>query len=173
MIPRPKLSPSEELAIITKLPLPQSPKNGSFPNYISEFKIREFIEKEYERLVEKQKGYPPGTFKEWEEDRILIFTNLFLIKEELKKFPVDYFLRSIGIRNRRREIESRLDEIDYAIRLFQIPDVFLKFYNLNYLTFYNILFIRLYIKYNIIQNSKNILTFYNMDGRFGLIPNPQ
>ena len=98
---------------------------------------------------------------------------MFLIKEELKKFPVDYFLRSIGIRNRRREIESRLDEIDYAIRLFQISDVFLKFYNLNYLTFYNILFIRLYIKYNIIQNSKNILTFYNMDWRLGPIPNFQ
>ena len=53
MISRPKLSPSEKLAVISKLPLPQSPKNGSFPNYISEFKIREFIEKEYERLVEK------------------------------------------------------------------------------------------------------------------------
>ena len=75
-------------------------------------------------MVEKQKGYPPGTFKEWEEGRILKFTNLFLIKEELKKFPVDYFLRSNGIRNRRREIESRLDEIDYAIRLFQKSDVF-------------------------------------------------
>lgn len=131
MTPRPKLSPSEALAIITKLPLPQPPKNGSFPNYISEFKVREFIEKEYERLVEEQKGYPPGTFKVWEEDRILILTNLFLIREELleelRKFPVDYFLRSIGIRNRRREIERRLDEIDYAIRLFQMSDVFLKF----------------------------------------------
>ena len=38
--------------------------------------IREFIEKEYERLVEEQKGYPPGTFKVWEEDRVLILTNL-------------------------------------------------------------------------------------------------
>lgn len=130
MNPRPQLTPSEALAIITKLPLPQPPKN-EFPNYISEFKIREFIEKEYERLVEEQKGYPPGTFKVWEEDRILILTNLFLIREELleelRKFPVDYFLRSIGIRNRRREVERRLDEVEYAIRLFQMSDVFLKF----------------------------------------------
>ena len=60
----------------------------------------------------------------------LILTNLFLIREELleklRHFPVDYFLRSIGIRNKRRETEKRLDEIDYAIRIFQLTDVFLK-----------------------------------------------
>ena len=53
------------------------PENKNVPNYINEFKIRTMIEKEYERLVEEEKGYPPGTFKIWEEDRVLILTNLF------------------------------------------------------------------------------------------------
>ena len=127
---RPELTPSEALAIITKLPLPEPPKNNN-PNYINEFKIREFIENEYERLVEEQKGYPPGTFKVWEEDRVLILTNLFLLQEELldilRQFPIDYHLRSIGIRNKRREIEKRLDEIEYAIKLFQLSNVLLKY----------------------------------------------
>ena len=86
--------------------------------------------REVRKAIAEEKGYPPGTFKVWEEDRILILTNLFLIREELldklRHFPVDYFLRSIGIRNRRRENEKKLDEIDYAIRIFQLTDVYLK-----------------------------------------------
>ena len=130
MNPRPQLTPNEALNILNKINFPSPPKNRNTPDYINEFKIRNFIEREYERLVDEEKGYPPGTFKVWEEDRILILTNLFLIREELldklRHFPVDYFLRSIGIRNRRRETEKKLDEIDYAIRIFQLTDVYLK-----------------------------------------------
>lgn len=132
MNPRPNLTQKEALNILNKINFPSPPKdkNKNVPDYISEFKIRNFIEREYERLVDEEKGYPPGTFKVWEEDRILILTNLFLIREELldklRHFPVDYFLRSIGIRNRRRETEKKLDEIDYAIRIFQLTDVYLK-----------------------------------------------
>ena len=131
MNPRPILSPDEALKILNKINFPSPhPQNRNVPNYINEFKIRTMIEKEYERLVEEEKGYPPGTFKIWEEDRILILTNLFLIREELleklRHFPVDYYLRSYGIKNRRRETEKRLDEIDYAIRIFQLTDVYLK-----------------------------------------------
>ena len=130
MNPRPQLTPNEALNILNKINFPSPPKNRNTPNYINEFKIRNFIEREYERLVDEEKGYPPGTFKVWEEDRILILTNLFLIREELldklRHFPVDYFLRSIGIRNRRREVEKKLNEIDYAIRIFQLTDVYLK-----------------------------------------------
>ena len=130
MNPRPTLTPEEALRIINKINFPSPPLNGNIPNYINEFKIRTLIEKEYERLVEEEKGYPPGTFKIWEEDRILILTNLFLIREELleklRHFPVDYYLRSCGIKNRRRETEKRLDEIDYAIKIFQLTDVYLK-----------------------------------------------
>ena len=130
MNPRPVLTPAETLQILNKINFPSPPKKAGVPDYINEFKIRNFIEREYERLVDEEKGYPPGTFKVWEEDRILILTNLFLIREELldklRHFPVDYFLRSIGIRNRRRETEKKLDDIDYAIRIFQLTDVYLK-----------------------------------------------
>ena len=131
MSPRPNLTPEEALKIINKIELSEISKNRiKIPNYINEFRIREFIEKEYERLVEEEKGYPHGTFKVWEEDRVLILTNLFLIREELldklRQFPVNYYLRSIGINNRRRETEKKLDEIDYAIKIFKLTDVYLK-----------------------------------------------
>ena len=130
MNPRPKITPEQALKILNKINFPNPPHPPNIPDYINEFKIRNFIEREYERLVDEEQGYPPGTFKVWEEDRIVILTNLFLIREELleklRHFPVDYFLRSIGIRNKRRETEKKLDEIDYAIRIFQLTDVYLK-----------------------------------------------
>ena len=130
MNPRPKITPEQALKILNKINFPNPPHPTNIPDYINEFKIRNFIEREYERLVEEEQGYPPGTFKVWEEDRIVILTNLFLIREELldklRHFPVDYFLRSIGIRNKRRETEKKLDEVDYAIRIFQLTDVYLK-----------------------------------------------
>ena len=130
MNPRPKITPEQALKILNKINFPNPPHSTNIPDYINEFKIRNFIEREYERLVDEEQGYPPGTFKVWEEDRIVILTNLFLIREELleklRHFPVDYFLRSIGIRNKRRETEKKLDEIDYAIRIFQLTDVYLK-----------------------------------------------
>ena len=130
MNPRPKITPEQALKILNKINFPNPPHPTNIPDYINEFKIRNFIEREYERLVDEEQGYPPGTFKVWEEDRIVILTNLFLIREELleklRHFPVDYFLRSIGIRNKRRETEKKLDEIDYAIRIFQLTYVYLK-----------------------------------------------
>ena len=130
MNPRPKITTEQALRILNKINFPSPPHSTNIPDYINEFKIRNFIEREYERLVDEEQGYPPGTFKVWEEDRIVILTNLFLIREELldklRHFPVDYFLRSIGIRNKRRETEKKLDEVDYAIRIFQLTDVYLK-----------------------------------------------
>ena len=73
-------------------------------------------------MVEEEKCYTKGTFKVWEGDRITILHNLTIVRneliEELMKFPVDYFLRSIKIINRRAAIERRLDEIEFAIRIF-------------------------------------------------------
>ena len=129
--PRPQLTPSEVIKILNKIEFPEVPKDIKIPNYINEFKIRQFIEKEYERLVEEEKGYPHGTFKLWEEDRVLILTNLFLVREELldklRQFPVNYYLRSVGIRNRRKETEKKLDEVEYAIKIFKMDDVYLKY----------------------------------------------
>ena len=132
MNPRPKLTPNEVLKILNKINFPEAGKytNKTTPDYLNEFRLRQFIEKEYERLVDEEKGYPHGTFKVWEEDRLLILTNLFLLKEELldklRQFPVNYYLRSVGINNRRRELEKKLDEIDYAIKIFKLTEVYLK-----------------------------------------------
>ena len=128
---RKKLTSQDILKILNKIKLPPQYKNkGKVPKYIHEFKIRQFIEREYERLVEEEKGYPKGTFKVFEGDRILILENLKILREklieELNLFPVDYFLRAVGIRNRRAEIERKLDEIEYAIKIFGLHDVFLK-----------------------------------------------
>ena len=123
------LTQDEIKKILNKISIP--PKNkGKVPKYIYEFRVREFIEREYERLVEEEKNYPKGTFKIWEGDRILILENLKIIKEELinelRLFPVDYYLRSVGIRNKRSQLEKRLDDIDFAIKIFELNDVFLK-----------------------------------------------
>ena len=130
----PNLTQEEVLKILNKMKFPRPPKNEKFtsvPKYINEFKIREMIEREYERLVEESKDYPKGTFKIWDNDRIVILDNLSVIREELlselRKFPVDYFWRSYGIQNKRRIIEQKLDEIEYAIKLFKLTDVFLQY----------------------------------------------
>jgi hypothetical protein len=124
-----KLTQEEIRKILNKISIPPK-KRGKVPKYIYEFRVREFIEREYERLVEEEKGYPKGTFKVWENDRLLILENLYIIKEELinelRLFPVDYYLRAIGIRNKRAEIEKRLDDIDFAIKIFELNDVYLK-----------------------------------------------
>jgi hypothetical protein len=124
-----KLTQEEIQKILNKISIP-SKNRGKVPKYIYEFKVREFIEREYERLVEEEKGYPKGTFKVWENDRLIILENLYIIKEELmnelRLFPVDYYLRAVGIRNKRAEIEKRLDDIDFAIKIFELNNVFLK-----------------------------------------------
>lgn len=128
-----KLSNKDILNILNKIQIPMtySKDFGKTPNYINEFKIRNFIEKEYERLINEEKGFPIGTFKVWDNDRIAILNNLYVIKEELIKklnsFPVSYYLRSYGVKNARAMVEKRLNEIDYAIKLFELTQVFLKY----------------------------------------------
>jgi len=126
----PQLTYKEILDIVNKIPEKLKLKDIKIPDYINEFRIREFIEREYERLIEEEKNYPKGTFKLWEGDRQIILENLKKVKnellEQLKKFPVDYYLRSVGIRNKRAIIEKRLDEIDYAIKIFEKTEVLLK-----------------------------------------------
>ena len=79
MNPRPKITPEQALRILNKINFPSPPHSTNIPDYINEFKIRNFIEREYERLVDEEQGYPPGTFKVWEEDRIVILTTVFCV----------------------------------------------------------------------------------------------
>ena len=68
----PQLTYKEILEIVNKIPEKLKLKDLKTPDYINEFRIREFIEREYERLIEEEKNYPKGTFKVWEGDRQLI-----------------------------------------------------------------------------------------------------
>ena len=45
---------------------------------------------------------------------------------EISKFPVSSHLRSIKITNQKREIESKLKEVENAIKTFEKSRVFLK-----------------------------------------------
>lgn len=96
---------------------------------INEFKIRHFIEKEYERLIEEENNYPKGTFRLWEKDRIGILNNLYAIKKDLMNqlcaFPVNYYLRSVKITLARAKVEQKLNEVDFAIKIFEMTNVFL------------------------------------------------
>ena len=53
MNPRPDITTNEALKILNKINFPSPPKNTDVPDYINGFKIRNFIEREYERLVEE------------------------------------------------------------------------------------------------------------------------
>jgi hypothetical protein len=43
----------------------------------------------------------------------------------MNEFPVSVHLRSIKIQNYKRIIESKLEDIDYAIKIFSLNKVFL------------------------------------------------
>lgn len=101
-----------------------------FLSSIHEFKIRQIIEQEYERLLQEERGYPQGTTKILEIERVNILDKLYKTKDELLndlvKFPVSSHVRSVKIQNKKSTIEGKLEQIDYAIRIFERNKVFVK-----------------------------------------------
>jgi hypothetical protein len=81
-------------------------------------------------LLDEESKYPKGTVKLEEAERVSILNRLKEIKEnlleELCKFPVSSHVRSIKIRNKKMEVEHKLEEVDYALRIFELRRVFLK-----------------------------------------------
>ena len=81
-------------------------------------------------MLEEEKNYPKGTIKLEEPERVRILNRLIDMKEylikEISRFPVSTHLRSIKIKNKKLEIEQRLEEVDYALRIFEKKRVFLK-----------------------------------------------
>jgi hypothetical protein len=59
-----------------------------------------------------------------------ILNKLYVKREnlliEINKFPVSAHVRSIKIQKLKREVENKLEELDYAIRTFERNKVFLK-----------------------------------------------
>ena len=92
--------------------------------------MRETLEKEYERLVEEESNYPKGTVMLEETERVNILNRLKETKDslvqELCKFPVSTHVRSVKIQNKKIEIEQKLEDVDYALRIFERRRVFLK-----------------------------------------------
>ncbi len=97
---------------------------------INEFKVRQTIEKEYERLIKEEKNYPPGTIKLFELERVNILNKLIdsrnALLEELAKYPVSSHVRSIKIQNSKASCEHKLEEVENAIKTFERNKVFLK-----------------------------------------------
>ncbi len=81
-------------------------------------------------MLYEESKYPKGTIKLEESERVSILNRLKEIKEnlleELNKFPVSTHVRSIKIQKKKMEVEHRLEEVDYALRIFELRRVFLK-----------------------------------------------
>lgn len=78
----------------------------------------------------EEKNYPYGTTKLLEVERVNILNKLYATKEELlteiAKFPVSTHVRSIKIQKKKAIVENKLEEIDYAIRMFERNKVFIR-----------------------------------------------
>lgn len=85
--------------------------------------------------MQEEQGYPQGTTKILEIERVNILNKLYKTKDELMndlaKFPVSSHVRSVKIQNKKSTIEGKLEQIDYAIRIFERNKVFVKNSNRN------------------------------------------
>lgn len=88
------------------------------------------VEKEYESLIQEESTYPKGTVLINEKTRTEIFNKLISIKkylfEIIEKFPVTISLHPIGVNNRKRIIENKINEVEKILEIFGKRKVFLK-----------------------------------------------
>jgi len=88
------------------------------------------IEKEYENLIQEESTYPKGTILLEENTRIEILDKLISIRKYLfdciEKFPVTIYLHPIGVNNRKKIIEDKIDEVEKVLEVFGKRKVFLK-----------------------------------------------
>lgn len=88
------------------------------------------VEKEYENLIKEESTYPKGTILLEENTRVDILDQLLSIKkyliDVLEKFPVTINLHTIGINNKKRLVENKLDEVEKILEIFSKRKVFLK-----------------------------------------------
>jgi hypothetical protein len=101
---------------------------GKIPEYLKQFKLDEIKRKEYEKLLEEEATYPPGTKLISEEERIKTLNSLILTKKTLEnifeKMPITK--RSKSIQDKKEELERKLIEIENEIDKFSKKKVFLK-----------------------------------------------
>lgn len=96
---------------------------------IRQFKVRDKLEKEYEKLIEEESTYPKGTVLIPEDVRLNVLNELKLIHkfliDSLEKCPVTVNYHSTGVLNRKKSIESKLDEVEKHLDIFKKKKIFL------------------------------------------------
>ena len=101
---------------------------GKTPEYLKQFKLEEIKRKEYEKILEEESHYPPGTKLLSENERINTLNNLIETKKGiiniLEKMPITK--RSQTIQEKKEELEKKLDQIEKEIELFSKKKVFIK-----------------------------------------------
>jgi hypothetical protein len=98
---------------------------------LHEFKFREKVEKEYEKLVAEENTWPKGSFKLEEDDRRAILEKLFETQKHLiyilNKFPVStQNLGTFSMRSKKAVIDNKLSQLERMIKVFEMKKVFLK-----------------------------------------------
>jgi hypothetical protein len=98
---------------------------------LHEFKFREKVENEYERLMADEKTWPKGSFKLEEDDRRAILDKLQQTHKHLinilNQFPVStQYLGTFPMKSRKAIIDRKLSELERMIKIFEMKKVFLK-----------------------------------------------
>ena len=101
---------------------------GKTPEYLKQFKLEEIKRKEYEKILEEESNYPPGTKLLSENERINTLNNLIEIKKGiiniLEKMPITK--RTQSFQEKKEELEKKLEQIEKEIEIFSKKKVFIK-----------------------------------------------
>ena len=101
---------------------------GKTPEYLKQFKLEEIKRKEYEKILEEESHYPPGTKLLSENERINTLNGLIETKKNieniLEKMPITK--RAHSIQEKKEMLEKKLDQIDKEIEMFSKKKVFVK-----------------------------------------------
>ena len=101
---------------------------GKTPEYLKQFKLEEIKRKEYEKILEEESNYPPGTKLLSENERINTLNSLIETKKGiiniLEKMPITK--RTQSIQEKKEELEKKLEQIEKEIEIFSKKKVFIK-----------------------------------------------
>ena len=106
---------------------PHIPNKGKVPSYLINRKKEWRIEEENKQKEIEQRKNPPGTKLLPEAERLTTLDQLLASRTEmintLETLPIT--LRTMALRNRKSELESKLKETDWAISLFSRENVYI------------------------------------------------
>jgi len=101
---------------------------GKVPEYIKQFELDEIKRKEYEKILEEEATYPPGTRLIPEEERVKTLNMLIKTKQGLEnileKMPITK--RAKSIQDKKEDLERKLTQIEKEIEKFSKKRVFVE-----------------------------------------------